>query len=453
MLPRYDIRNPVFFIESLNQLLDERVRAHAGCHILDVDQIAASLGKKYVQDDAVWQINHASALADGDFEHDQARIEPVQKVSEVYQLKVFEFVQAAWHEALAMYRTIGKIDTVKLVIVDLDDTLWRGIFAEGSLGPIEGWPLGIAEALLFVKNRGVILAIASKNDPALIEKNFKAIFGAHRLRFEDFAIRKINWLPKAENIGEIIREANVLPNSVVFIDDNPTERAAIKATFPAIRVIGGDLYSTRRILLWAAETQVPEITDESSRRSEMIAAQIEREESRGQLSREAFLASLDLTVGGTEIFGASGPNFARALELLNKSNQFNTTGKRWSHQEWLADASAGLRMFAFHVSDKYTDYGIVVVALISGNTIFQLVMSCRVFGLGVEEAVLSDLNRRMIADGARTVCGVYQETKHNQLCSDLYARLGFQRVNAAWEKPSEPCVAWPPHIGTPKVET
>ena len=187
MLPRYDLRNPVYFFEQINRAMECEVRTLPACYLLDVDQIAASFGKKYIQDDAVWTINHAAMLSDFDFEYDQGRLEPVTRASDLYQLRSAEYAWAIWSEIHAMHRTARKIDSVKVVIIDLDDTLWRGVLAEDGRQTVEGWPLGFAEALLYLKKRGVILAIASKNDPDLIKRHFDTMFGLNSLRLEDFA--------------------------------------------------------------------------------------------------------------------------------------------------------------------------------------------------------------------------------------------------------------------------
>jgi len=446
MLPRYDLRNPVYFVEMLNQFLDTQLRTMQSCHILDVDEISATFGKKFIQDDAVWQINHASALSDADFENDQCRLEPVKRASELYQTRIWEFALATWAEIVGMYRTLKKLDTVKAVIIDLDDTLWRGVLAEEGARTVEGWPLGIAEALLFLKKRGVILAIASKNDPEFISKHFNSVFGTARLQLEDFAVRKIGWAPKTEAIAEIIQELNILPESVLFIDDNPVERASAQDTFPSIRVIGGNLYATRRILLWAPETQVEKVTEESAKRTEMVVAQLRRESLRSSMSREAFLDTLNVCIIPLIITETTHRSFQRVTELVNKSNQFNTTGRRWTHQDFVAGFADGLRIFAFQVEDKFTEYGLVIVALVDGVTIRQFVMSCRVIGLGVEEAAIAQINREIIKGGAAQIRGLYVASQVNYLCKDLFEKTGFRHEGDVWVRAAEPCATTPSHI-------
>jgi FkbH-like protein len=449
LLGRYDLSNPVHMVERLNQHLYEEVRKRANAYVLDIDSIAATFGRKFIQDDSVWQLNHGAVLGDNDFALDQARIAPVPPVSRHHTLRGFDFMQAQWAEIVAMYRTVRQIDAVKLVIVDLDDTLWRGVAAEQddhAADAVEGWPLGLIEALGFLKRRGVLLAIVSKNDDAKVAKFWDNILMG-RLTMDDFAVRRINWEPKADNIDAIIREVNVLPRSVVFVDDNPVERAAVQAALPDIRVLGANQYYLRRILLWAPETQVPVVTDESARRTEMIQAAGERETTRKRLSRPEFLASLGLRVRVMEIIGPDHKSYPRAFELINKTNQFNTTGKRWTQEAMRAALAAGTVLHAFEVEDRFSQYGLVGVVIAAPGRIEQMVMSCRVVGLDVEIAAMAAILRRMREAGADAVSTRLIETDANLLCRNLFERCGFTaEPDGAWVSRPQDALAVPAHI-------
>ena len=348
------------------------------CSILT--RSVSTYGRKYFQDDVVVHLNHGSALANFGAEVDFERLEPVSPIHSVYEAKIFEYLQLAWIELISMYRTVRQLDMVKLVVFDLDDTLWRGVGAERKdVGgdELEGWPLGLAEALGHLKRRGVLLALLSKNEAKLVEPLFKRAYGG-RLSLDDFAIRAINWKPKAENFEDILRTLSLLPRSVVYVDDNPVERAAIKSAFPEVRTLGGNPLLWRRILLWSPETQVAAITKESETRNSMMHAQVEREGQRKRMSR-GLLASLRVEVVIREIDNVAHPDFQRALELINKSNQFNTTGQRWTTQDFQRAFASAARVFDFAVQDRYTQYGIVGVVIVRGNSITQFVMSCRVW--------------------------------------------------------------------------
>nr|QCL09586.1 fkbH domain protein [Rhizobium rhizogenes] len=428
LLPRHDFRNPTYFVEQLNKVLHEIAAERANTHMVQTDAIASTFGKKFIQEDLVWPWSHASFANDWDSVHDTKRIAVPTKLSDLYPFNTQDFILAIWSEIDAMYRTIRQQDSVKLVIVDLDDTVWRGVVAEEGIHPyiLEGWPLGMVETLKYLKHRGIVLAIVSKNEEARITELWPDILGG-RLALDDFAIRKINWRPKAENIQEILTYTNLLPKNVLFIDDNPVERQSVQAAFPTIRTLGEELYSIRRILLWAPELQVPYISQESSRRTEMIQDQVKRETAKSEMNRDDFLASLGVKVSLREITDISHASFPRAFELINKSNQFNTTGKRWSMEECSRAFADGWKFSTFEVQDNYSTYGLVGVAILNGSYLDQFVMSCRVVGLGVESAVI-----RFLYHHGGLKSGHIVETEANLIVRDLFQKCGFYYDGANW---------------------
>jgi FkbH-like protein len=428
LLPRHDFRNPTYFVEQLNKVLHEIAAERANTHMVQTDAIASTFGKKFIQEDFVWSWSHASFANDWDSVHDTKRIAVPTKLSDLYPFNPQDFILAIWSEIDAMFRTIRQQDSVKLVIVDLDDTVWRGVVAEDGIHPyiLEGWPLGMVEALKYLKHRGIILAIVSKNEEARITELWPDILGG-RLALDDFAIRKINWRPKADNIQEILTYTNLLPKNVLFIDDNPVERQSVQAAFPTIRTLGEELYSIRRILLWAPELQVPYISQESSRRTEMIQDQVKRETAKSGMSRDDFLASLGVKVSLREITDISHASFPRAFELINKSNQFNTTGQRWSMEACSQAFTHGWKFSTFEVQDNYSSYGLVGVAILNGPHLVQFVMSCRVVGLGVESAVI-----RFLYHHGGLKSGHIVETEANLIVRDLFQKCGFYYDGAHW---------------------
>jgi FkbH-like protein len=235
-------------------------------------------------------------------------------------------------------------------------------------------------------------------------------------------------------VAEVIQQVNVRPSSVVFIDDNPVEREAVKQAFPEIRVLGDELYTIRRALLWSSETQVPVISAESAQRTKMVQAQIDRESARSRLSKEEFLASLNVKISGHVIKDVDDPRFNRSFELLNKTNQFNTTGKRWRFEEISSMLAEGNFLYAVEVSDKYTAYGLVALAVCIGSTIAQFVMSCRVIGLGVEIKSLNELCDLFQGGGATDVTAISVATEENHLSRDLFERSAFTNFGDHWKK-------------------
>jgi FkbH-like protein len=456
LLPRYDLRNIVYFVERLNQTLAAEVAKYQNAYLFDLDQIIASQGRQYVQDDVVAQINHNSIANNLNYPRDKLRIEGETKLFDTYQFRSHRIPALGWAELLAMYRTIMQKDSVKLVVTDIDDTIWRGIAAEQLEHDAEemmaGWPRGYLEALSVLKSRGVLLALLSKNDEEKIIPIWKSIIG-YRFPIDSFAVRKINWQPKAQNFEEILTECNLLPHNVVFIDDNPVERAAISSSFPGVRTFGSNPLLWRRILLWAPETQVARVTCESSRRTAMVQAQVEREKQRKTLSREEFLAALDIEIGIRLFSSVDHPGFPRALELINKSNQFNTTGRRWNQQECGAEMARGTKFYAFEVTDRFTSYGIVGVVVIHNAEIVQFVMSCRIVGMDVELAVISELIEKIARmTGNGVAAAKLKNTEHNLPARDLWSRCGFSDTGQDWRRPTSPGLVRPAHIKKLTVE-
>jgi FkbH-like protein len=438
----------MYFIERLNIFLAAEVAKLENAYFVDADQVAATLGKQFCQDDSVWSFTHGTTLSDGDHDHDQGRIDPPASMLCHYSARWVEFFQALLHEILAMHRTLRQRDTVKLVAVDLDDTLWRGVAAEGTLGVMEGWPMGFMEALLILKKRGLLLAIVSKNDETFIRANWDRIVQG-QMAMTDFAVHKINFRSKAENLAEILQEVNLRPQNVVLVDDNPVERAAVQAGVPGVRVLGSHLYYLKRILLWSAETQPPVITAESGRKTEMVQSQLQRESIRKTLSPAEFLATLQLRVTLSVISDTKDLNMSRTLELFNKTNQFNTTGERHTLEDCHQRLTAGHKIYVIQAADRFTQYGLIGAAWVQHNCIQQLVMSCRALGLGIEDALLSCIANDVAGQNAGTLIGRLQPTATNAACHSFFSRNGFSQLSGSpvrWSRPLSIPFAPPAHI-------
>jgi FkbH-like protein len=446
--PRYDLRNIMHFIERLNMFLAAEAARRENVYFIDTDQVSGSIGKKSCQDDMVWSFTHGTTLSDGDHDHDLNRIQPPMSMQHHYAARWMEFFEALLHEVFAMHRTLKQQDTVKLVAVDLDDTLWRGVAADGSLGILEGWPMGFMEALLFLKKRGILLAIISKNEEKFILSNWNNIVQG-QIALEVFAVHKINFRNKVENLAEILREVNLRPQNAVMIDDNPVERAAIQAGLPGVRVLGSHLYYLKRILLWSSETQQPVITRESSRKTEMVHAQLDRESVRKTLSQEEFLQTLALHVSISVLHDTKELRMSRALELFNKTNQFNTTGARYTLEQCHERFVAGFRLYVIQAEDRFTPYGLIGAAWVHRNCVHHVVMSCRALGLGIEDAFLACIGNRLARNKATMLLARLQPTEANFVCRQFYSRNGFTREeddSVLWSRPLTSLLALPPHI-------
>ncbi len=446
--PRYDVRNVMHFIERLNMALAAEAAKFQNVHFVDVDQVASSIGKKSCQDDMVWSYTHGTTLSDGDHDHDLHRIQPPAAMQHHYSARWFEFFEALMREIFAMHRSIRRQDCVKLVAVDLDDTLWRGVASDGTLGVLEGWPMGFIEALLFLKKRGILLAIVSRNDEQFILTNWDRLVQG-QIALSDFASRRINFRSKADNLAEILREVNLLPRNAVMVDDNPVERASIQASLPEVRVLGSQLYYLKRILLWSPETQQGSITRESGRKTEMVLAQLQRESARKALSHQEFLHTLQLCVSLSAIGSTRDVRMNRALELFNKTNQFNTRGLRYSLEDCHRFFAEGRTLHVIEAEDRFTQYGLVGAAWMRGNCVDHFVMSCRALGMGVEDTFIALTARRLSEEGHDAMHGSLQATDANFACRHLYSRNGFALAgagSATWSRTLAALPVPPAHV-------
>jgi FkbH-like protein len=304
------------------------------------------------------------------------------------------------------------------------------------------------ETLLYLKKRGILLAMISKNEEQFILSNWHTIVQG-QMALTDFAVHKINFRSKVENLAEILREVNLRPQNAVMIDDHPVERAAIQAGLPGVRVLGSHLYYLKRILLWSPETQQPVITREAGRKTEMVHAQLQRESARTTLSHQEFLQTLGLRVSLSVLHDTKHLNISRALELFHKTNQFNTTGARYTLEQCHQHFVAGRRLYVLQAEDRFTQYGLIGAAWVQQNCIHHLVLSCRALGLGIEDAFLAHLAQRLALEKATVMLGQLQPTEANTACRLLYSRNGFvqaQENPILWSRPLALPLVVPPHI-------
>jgi len=325
----------------------------------------------------------------------------------------------------------------KVIILDLDDVLWGGIVGEtGWQGITLGGHDPAGEALVdfqrdlkALARRGILLAIASKNDESIateaIAKHPEMV-----LRMEDFAGWRINWRDKAENIVGLMTELNLSLDSAVFIDDNPVQRARVREALPQLFV--PDWPSDKRLypeaLLSLGCFDSPWLTEEDRQRVQMCAADRVRKESKRQVSDlEEWLATLKTTVKVEEL---NQGNLPRAAQLLNKTNQMNLSTRRMSEADFYAWARAeGRRVWTFRVSDKFGDSGLTGILSLelagSRARIIDFVLSCRVIGRKIEEAMLSVAIECARSAGVREVYANYCQTPKNKPCYAFFQRSGL----------------------------
>ena len=431
-----------YVVEALNAHLTARVRKYRNVYVADVNAVACSLGKRYFLDDTISFYSHGSLIFPDWADHENAphwtkpepgRIEPVPHLSTISELRYHEFLDAIFRQIESLYRVCRQIDPVKLVIFDLDNVMWRGNIGDhylpGNTWPYsDGWPLGIWETVHHLRSRGIAVSLCSKNEQALVESRWPDAVNPPFVALADFLVPRINWQSKAENVGAILGDLSLTAASAVFVDDNPAERALVEEAFPGIRTIGSNPFVVRRILLWSAETQVAHLTNESVRREDTLKQRVARETAKAELTRDQFIERLQTHVQLTLVESAASPSFSRAFELLNKTNQFNTSGRRWSLPELLAFLREGGAAHTVQVRDRFAEYGLVGVVLTRGSDSTQFVKSCRVLGMDVELAVVSTLAAGLFdASPSQDITGTIVETESNMPCRDLYLRCGFSK--------------------------
>jgi FkbH-like protein len=328
----------------------------------------------------------------------------------------------------------------KCLVLDLDNTLWGGVIGDDG---VEGIVLGAGSALgeahsalqRYAKSlaeRGVILAVCSRNDPAVAEAAFRD-HPEMLLQRSDFAAFVANWDDKAANLGAIAAQLNIGLDALVFVDDNPAERARVREALPLVAVpeLPPDAAHYVRCLADAGYFEAISFTAEDRDRARQYSANAERDAVRATAqSLTDFLRDLAMTV----VFGPiEAVDLARAAQLLNKTNQFNTTARRYSAEAVarIAQASENIAL-QYRLVDRFGDNGLVSVMLLvsaaDDPTVLEVanwVMSCRVFGRQLEAEAMNIAVEAALRRGARGLRADYVPTGRNGVVSALFENLGF----------------------------
>ncbi len=380
----------------LAALLNER-RA-AGARLVDVDEVALA-----------WGSGKSDAALAKRYYNSDSHQHPA----------VFGPVVASHYRdvLLAHVRLRGK----KLIACDLDNTIWQGEIGEGT---VVHWH-DRQQLLRDLKERGILLAINSKNDPAKVHWN-----GA-TLGSDDFVSHQINWEPKSQNLRRIERELNLKHKDFVFLDDRTDQRALVLEALPAVTALDATDPRTWRLLArWAnALTDRPEVDRtlqyrDRAHRDEFLATEED--------PAEAY-ARLGLRV---TIRRAKSSDLPRVVELVNRTNQFNLAGSRTSLREARSFLEVAGRWIAVaEAADRFGAMGLVGACWVDATetevVVPVFVLSCRVFGYHIEGALLNVVKRLARAE-AKPIRGLYVETTHNQPCRELYPTAGFVRDGRDW---------------------
>ncbi len=331
--------------------------------------------------------------------------------------------------------------TSKVLVLDLDNTLWGGVVGEDGVANIKiGPPSAEGEAFLEIqryakelKDRGILLAVCSKNNLADAQEPFLRQ-EEMLLKQEDFVMFVANWEDKATNIQKIASTLSLGLDSFVFLDDNPLERAWVRSKLPQVEVpeVEANPWSMLSVLVRGNYFEALTTTEEDARRSDSYLANMERtelEQSVGSL--EEFLRSLDMTAEYGPLDEITLP---RVAQLVSKTNQFNLTTRRYTIEQLKAMAESDDWWCRwFRLKDRFGDHGLVGVLLIERNggewVVDTWLMSCRVLGRQMERFMCKIFLDTAESAGVRVVRGCYAPTPKNGLVKNLYAEMGFVKSN------------------------
>jgi FkbH-like protein len=325
----------------------------------------------------------------------------------------------------------------KLLVLDLDDTRWGGIVGDagwenlrlGGHDPEGEAFVDFQRLIRQITKRGIVLGIVSKNTESVA---LQAI-NSHPemvLKQNDFVGWRINWSDKAKNIADLAADLNLGLQSVVFIDDNPVERARVRETLPEVLVPEWPedklLYPSAFLSLRCFDT--PVISKEDAERTALYAAEKSREASLADVgSIDEWLMSLDIRVTAEPL---SAANLPRTTQLLNKTNQMNLTTRRQTEAELTAWVNSSARaLWAISVSDRFGDAGLTGILSVEANDagcqIVDFVLSCRVMGRKVEESLLALAVQWANERGLGKLTAAVKPTAKNKPCQDFFASSGF----------------------------
>ena len=332
----------------------------------------------------------------------------------------------------------------KCLILDLDNTLWGGVIGDDGLESIQLGTLGIGKAftefqywIKKLKDRGIILAVCSKNTESVAKEPFEK-HPDMVLRLDDISVFVANWENKADNIRLIQQTLNIGFDSMVFLDDNPVERSIVRENIQAITVpeLPEDPADYLEHLYSLNLFETLSYSSEDVVRTRLYQVEAQRSEFQGKFTNEAgFLESLNM-VSVVEPFTKF--NTPRVAQLSQRSNQFNLRTIRHSESDIAAIAVDSNRFgFAFTLEDKFGDNGMICAVILKRESetvlfIDTWFMSCRVLKRGMENFVLNTLVEFAKEVGSASLVGEYISTLKNEMVKDHYLDLGFLYVDGRW---------------------
>jgi FkbH-like protein len=356
-----------------------------------------------------------------------------------FSYKMLTTPEANWEIAGSLASLVAAIRgrARKCLILDLDNTLWGGVIGDDGVDKLQiGKETAVAEAYsafqrycVALRERGVVLAVCSKNEEAIARSGFEHPDSI--LKAEHFSAFKANWEPKPDNIRAIAEELSLGLDSFVFVDDNPAERAIVRAQLPMVAVpeVGAEVAQFPAIISAGRWFEMAGMSKEDLARADAYGANAARVAVQSKFADYGeYLDSLQMTA---EIRSFSPVYLERITQLINKTNQFNLTTRRYTYAEieQIAGDSRYITLYG-RLADSFGDNGLisVIIGRIEGATVHVdlWIMSCRVLKRDMERAMLDALVAAARAAGAYELRGTYLRTPKNAMVAEHYPTLGFQ---------------------------
>lgn len=388
--------------------------AHKNCYLFDLREIIMQWGKRTFYSDKMWYLG-----------------------SVPYSYQAMEILEQEVADALERIGSVSK----KVLVLDLDNTLWGGVVGEeGALGITLGNSLlgalyqDVQKRILEIKNCGILLAVVSKNNQEIVDEVFEKN-PAMVLKKEDFAKVCVGWEDKSRYIAQIAQELNLGLDSFVFLDDNPVEREAVRIALPEVNVVEfpedvaelpqcvDDIY---KHYFWKRS-----LTDEDKQKTRQYQQELKRQAQKNTFeSIDDYIRSLEICITIRKYHQEYGE---RVVQLVNKTNQFNTTTLRMNQQEVTQYSNdSNQDIFMVFARDRFGDNGMIGLAFVrrDGTTAFfdNFLMSCRVMGRKIEETVFSVLEDYLIEMGLEKAVAYYVASPKNKPVENLWGRLGYERI-------------------------
>jgi len=413
----YDIHGKTYFINQLNNEFSKISRGVKNLYINDINYLSSYIGLKNWFDRSLWH---------------QAK----------YALSLDSIPELAFNISKIISAIFGK--TKKCLVLDLDNTCWGGVIGDDGLDGIHiGTETAIAESYTSfqkyakeLKQRGVALAVCSKNDFKNAKEGFDHPDSV--LKFDDFTSFKANWNPKNQNILDIAKEINIGIDSLVFIDDNPVERDVVSSQVPSVAVPNVEddvIHFIDHIDRNGYFEPITLSVDDINRNKYYEGNKKRLTEQATFQSYDEFLVSLKMTA---EIKSFSSVYLDRITQLINKTNQFNLTTKRYTAGEIenISTSDEHIKIYG-KLTDKYGDNGLIAVSIGSIKKrqchIDLWLMSCRVLKRDMEFAMLDELVKQCTEKGVSTIVGYYYKSTKNNMVSNLYEKFGFNLLERSDE--------------------